>query len=70
MQLHAQYSKREQPDDQYSIHRICQSYQLAKYINLMTKSSSFNNDGHNLVILAGDLNTSCNEFPYKVLGTI
>lgn len=67
--MHAQYDEYEQIDDQYSVHRICQAYQMAKFINLVTDSvSTKEKDEKHLIILAGDLNTSSNELPYRLLG--
>lgn len=66
--MHAQYSKLENSFDQYYIHRLCQSYQLAKFINLMTGFPCKNPENHNLIVLAGDLNTSSNELSYQLLG--
>lgn len=66
--FHAQYTDNEALDSQYSIHRLCQSYQLAKFINLntnFTRSQSYN--GRDVVILAGDLNTPPEDLPYKLL---
>lgn len=65
--MHAQYDEHEQIGDQYSIHRICQAYQLAKFINLATESATNSRDGKDLIILAGDLNIGCEELPFKLL---
>lgn len=64
--MHAQYDEEEDITDQYSIHRICQSYELAKYINLMSCSCS-GPSSKDLIILAGDMNTSSKELPYRLL---
>lgn len=66
--MHAQYSKLENSFDQYYIHRLCQSYQLAKFINLMTGFPCKNPENHNLIVLAGDLNAPSNELSYQLLG--
>lgn len=65
--MHAQYDEDEQIGDQYSIHRICQAYQLAKFINLATETATSQRDGKDLVILAGDLNIGCDELPFRLL---
>ncbi|RWS09007.1 neutral sphingomyelinase-like protein [Dinothrombium tinctorium] len=64
--MHAQYASNEQLDAQYSIHRICQAYQLGKFINLIGHSFT-GNSNRDLLILAGDLNTDSNELPYRIL---
>lgn len=64
--MHAQYDDDEDITDQYSIHRVCQSYELAKYINLMACSCS-SPSSKDLIILAGDMNTSSRELPYRLL---
>lgn len=64
--MHAQYDEEEDITDQYSIHRICQSYELAKYINLMACNCS-NPSSRDLIVLAGDMNTSSKELPYRLL---
>lgn len=51
----------------YAIHRLCQSYQLAKFINLVTASALDVKKGKDLIVLAGDLNTSPGEPPFKLL---
>lgn len=51
----------------YSIHRICQAYQLAKFINLVAENSSNSRSGSDLILLAGDLNTSPGELPFKLI---
>ena len=66
-QMHAQYDEEEDITDQYSIHRICQSYELTKYINLMACNCS-NPSSRDLIVLAGDMNTSSKELPYRLLG--
>lgn len=67
--MHAQYDEDEDITDQYSIHRVCQSYELAKYINLMACNCS-NASSKDLIVLAGDMNTSSKELPYRLLGKI
>nr|XP_027198712.1 uncharacterized protein LOC113792949 [Dermatophagoides pteronyssinus] len=64
--MHAQYDQKEKIIDQYSIHRICQSYELAKFINLMA-CNCMNTGSKDLILLAGDMNTSSKELPYKML---
>lgn len=51
----------------YAIHRLCQSYQLAKFINLVTATAVNVEKGKDLIVLAGDLNTSPGEPPFKLL---
>ena len=68
--MHAQYSENEAISDQYSIHRICQSYQLGKFINMTKDLVSHTGKSSELFILAGDLNTSPEEFPFKLLESI
>lgn len=65
--MHAQYNSNEKIYDQYSIHRICQAYQLSKFINLMTCAHN-RKESRELVILAGDLNTQAKDYPYFLLG--
>lgn len=65
--MHAQYDVDEKITDQYSIHRICQSYELAKFINLMVCNCS-HSSSKDLIVLAGDMNTSSKEMPYRLLG--
>lgn len=68
--MHAQYNDNEKLDDQYSIHRLCQSFQMAKFINLITSfSKNHHYAGKDVVILAGDLNVSPDDLPYKLLRT-
>ena len=67
VQLHAQYDDDEKITDMYAIHRLCQSYQLAKFINLVTASALDVKKGKDLIVLAGDLNTSPGEPPFKLL---
>ncbi|KAH7643744.1 neutral sphingomyelinase-like protein [Dermatophagoides farinae] len=64
--MHAQYDLNEKIIDQYSIHRICQAYELGKFINLMSCNCT-NTGSKDLIILAGDMNTSSKELPYKML---
>ncbi|OTF78247.1 neutral sphingomyelinase-like protein [Euroglyphus maynei] len=64
--MHAQYDLNEKIIDQYSIHRICQAYELGKFINLMS-CNCMNTGSKDLIILAGDMNTSSKELPYKML---
>ena len=54
----------------YAIHRLCQSYQLAKFINLITATAVNVKKGKDLIVLAGDLNTSPGEPPFKLLSTL
>ena len=68
IQTHAQYNDREKLEDQYSMHRLCQMYQLAKFINLninYTRNPDYS--GKDVVILAGDLNVSPDDLHYKFL---
>lgn len=68
MQTHAQYNDREKLEDQYSMHRLCQMYQLAKFINLNTNYTQHSDyAGKDVVILAGDLNVSPDDLHYKFL---
>lgn len=67
--MHAQYDLNEKINDQYSIHRICQAYELGKFINLMSCNCT-NTESKELIILAGDMNTSSKELPYRLLGLI
>lgn len=67
IQLHAQYDDKEKITDMYAIHRLCQSYQLAKIINLVTATAVNVKEGKDLIVLAGDLNTSPGEPPFKLL---
>lgn len=66
--MHAQYNPDESLTDQYAIHRICQAYELAKFVNLMACSCS-ETSSRDLIILAGDMNTSSKELPYRLVGT-
>lgn len=65
--MHAQYDDYERMGDMYSVHRICQAYQLSKFINLVTENTTHSKYGTDLVILAGDLNTTPGELPFKLL---
>lgn len=65
--MHAKYDDDEKITDQYSVHRICQSYELAKFINLMACNCS-SASTRDLIVLAGDMNTSSKELPYRLLG--
>ncbi|KAI7697378.1 Sphingomyelin phosphodiesterase 2 [Sarcoptes scabiei] len=64
--MHAQYDDNEKLIDQYSVHRICQAYELGKFINLMSCNCT-NSASKDLIILAGDLNTCSKEIPYRLL---
>lgn len=66
-QMHAQYDEDEKIGDMYSVHRICQAYQLSKFINLVAENSAHSRTGSDLILLAGDLNTSPGELPFKLL---
>lgn len=66
--MHAQYNQNEALGDQYSIHRICQSYQLGKFINMTRELVSDIGNSSDLFILAGDLNFGPEEFPFQLLG--
>ena len=68
--MHAQYDENEKVSDPYSIHRICQAYQLSKFINLVAVNSAHSRTGSDLIILAGDLNTSPGELPFKLLSEL
>lgn len=65
--MHAQYDDVEQMSDMYSVHRICQAFQLSKFINLVTENTTHTKYGSDLIILAGDLNTTPGELPFKLL---
>lgn len=66
--MHAQYNSNEKLDDQYSIHRLCQSFQMANFINLITSfSKSKRYADKDVIVLAGDLNVSSDDLPYKLL---
>ena len=67
-QMHAQYNLDERLSDQYSVHRISQSYEMSKFIKLMTESHSRPSNTKDFVILAGDMNASSRELPYRLLG--
>lgn len=65
---HAYYNDNESVHDQYSIHRICQSYQLAKFINFISDTACNRKaDGKDLLIVAGDMNSTSSELPYKIV---
>lgn len=69
---HAYYKENEPIHDQYSVHRVCQSYQLAKFINFISDTSC-NRRGSNykdLLIVAGDMNCTSSELPYKIVTTM
>ncbi|XP_074596044.1 neutral sphingomyelinase [Brevipalpus obovatus] len=68
--MHAQYNDKEALEDQYSIHRICQSFQLGKFINMTRDLVSDVGRSSDLFILAGDLNTSPEEFPFQLLESL
>ncbi|KAI1301959.1 Sphingomyelin phosphodiesterase 2 [Halotydeus destructor] len=65
--LHAQYDDDEQISHQYSIHRMCQAYQLGKFINLATETAAKAKDKRDLIVLAGDLNTAAEDVPFRLL---
>lgn len=68
---HAYYSENEPVHDQYSIHRICQSYQLARFINFISDTACNRKaDGKDLLIVAGDMNSTSSELPYKIVTTM
>ncbi|XP_054160194.1 sphingomyelin phosphodiesterase 2-like [Oppia nitens] len=62
--MHAQYDEEEKLNDQYSVHRICQSFEMSKFIKSMTNCRS---NAKDFIILAGDMNTSSKELPYRLL---
>lgn len=65
---HAYYNENESVHDQYSIHRICQSYQLARFINFISDTACNRKaDGKDLLIVAGDMNSTSSELPYKIV---
>lgn len=66
--MHAYYHEDEPLQYQYSIHRICQSYQLARFINFIADTACNRlTDSSDLFIVAGDMNSTSSELPYKVL---
>lgn len=69
--MHAYYSENESIQDQYSVHRMCQSYQLARFINFITDTASNRKvHGKDLIIVAGDMNSTSSGLPYKILTTM
>lgn len=66
---HAYYKENESIHDQYSVHRVCQSYQLAKFINFISDTACNRNggSGKDLLVVAGDMNSTSSELPYKIL---
>ena len=46
--------------DEYLAQRICQSFELAKYINETSQAADF-------VVLMGDFNMTCDELGFKIL---
>jgi len=68
---HAYYKENEPVHDQYSVHRICQSYQLARFITFISDTACNRKaDGKDLLIVAGDMNSTSSELPYKILTTM
>lgn len=68
---HAYYKENETVHDQYSIHRVCQAYQLARFINFISDTAcNRSNNSIDLIIVAGDFNSTSAELPYKVLTTV
>lgn len=68
---HAYYKENEPVHDQYSIHRVCQSYQLARFITFISDTAcSRKTDGKDLFIVAGDMNSTSSQLPYKILTTM
>lgn len=68
---HAYYRETEPVHDQYSVHRVCQSYQLAKFISFIGDTACNRKpSGRDLFIVAGDMNSTSSELPYKVLTTL
>lgn len=68
---HAYYKENEPIHDQYSVHRVCQSYQLARFITFISDTASNRKvDGKDLFIVAGDMNSTSSELPYKILTTM
>lgn len=65
---HAYYKENESIHDQYSVHRVCQSYQLAKFITFISDTASNRKaSGKDLLIVAGDMNATSSQLPYKIL---
>ena len=68
---HAYYKDNEQVHDQYSVHRVCQSYQLARFITFIRDTAcNRKTNGKDLLIVAGDMNSTSSELPYKILTTM
>lgn len=68
---HAYYKENEPVHDQYSVHRVCQSYQLARFITFISDTACNRKvDGKDLLIVAGDMNSTSSELPYKILTTM
>lgn len=68
---HAYYKENEPVHDQYSVHRVCQSYQLARFITFISDTAcNRKTDGKDLFIVAGDMNSTSSELPYKILTTM
>lgn len=68
---HAYYKEDEPVHDQYSIHRVCQSYQLSRFITFISDTAcNRKSDGKDLFIVAGDMNSTSSELPYKILTTM
>ena len=65
--MHAQYDDDEKMMDMYSVHRICQAYQLSKFVNLVAENSGHSRSGSDVILLAGDLNTSPGQLPFNLL---
>lgn len=65
---HAYYKENERVHDQYSIHRVCQSYQLGRFINFISDTTcNRKNNSLDLIIVAGDFNCTSSELPYKIV---
>lgn len=68
---HAYYKENEPVHDQYSVHRVCQSYQLARFITFIQDTAcNRRTNGKDLLIVAGDMNSTSSELPYKILTTM
>lgn len=68
---HAYYKEDEPVNDQYSVHRICQSFQLARFITFIRDTACNRKvHGKDLMIVAGDMNSTSSELPYKILTTM
>lgn len=68
---HAYYKENEPVHDQYSVHRVCQSYQLARFINFISDTACNRKaHGKDLIIVAGDMNSTSSELPYQILTTM